>query len=99
MVEQMKLDDQERRKAIREGRPPPADQQAEGYWSSMTRSLQERTERLGLVGDNMDRLEENSSNFATDVGKFVQNQKRKAAFGGEFSFSCIKMRMKLMRAC
>jgi hypothetical protein len=86
MMEQMKLDDQERRKAIREGRPPPADQQGEGYWSSMTRSLQERTERLGLVGDNMDRLEENSSNFANDVGKFVQNQKRKAALGGEFLF-------------
>ncbi|KAJ5601655.1 hypothetical protein N7510_011189 [Penicillium lagena] len=81
MMEQMKLDDQERRKAVRDGRPSPADQQGEGYWSSMTRSLQERTERLGLVGDHMDRLEENSSNFANDVGKFVQNQKRKAAFG------------------
>lgn len=49
----------------------------------MSRQVQERTERLGLVGDTMDRLEENSSNFASDVGKYVQSQKRKAVFGGK----------------
>lgn len=49
----------------------------------MSRQVQERTERLGIVGDSMDRLEENSSNFATDVGKYIQNQKRKAVFGGK----------------
>lgn len=32
----------------------------------------------------MDRLEENSSNFASDVGKYVQTQKRKAVFGGKY---------------
>lgn len=80
----MKHHEQERRQAIREGRaPPPAQEEQEGYLSYMSRQVQERTERLGLVGDTMDRLEENSSNFASDVGKYVQSQKRKAVFGGK----------------
>jgi hypothetical protein len=84
MVEQMKMEDQERRKALREGRaPPPEPSNQEGYWSSMSRAVQERTERLGLATDTMDRLEENSSNFASDVGKYVQSQKRKAVLGGK----------------
>ncbi|CAI7577294.1 unnamed protein product [Penicillium pancosmium] len=82
MVEQMRQDEQERRQALREGRaPPPGPSDEEGYWSSMTRGIQERTERLGIAGDTMERLEENSSSFASDVGKYVQNQKRKAVFG------------------
>lgn len=84
MIEQMRHEEQERRQAQREGRAPPPEQSSqEGYWSYMSRQVQERTERLGLVGDTMDRLEENSSNFASDVGKYVQNQKRKAVFGGK----------------
>ncbi|KAJ6019029.1 hypothetical protein N7522_001096 [Penicillium canescens] len=84
MIEQMKHEDQERRQALREGRAAPPPEQSgsqEGYWSYMSRQVQERTERLGIVGDSMDRLEENSSNFASDVGKYVQSQKRKAVFG------------------
>jgi hypothetical protein len=86
MIEQMKHEDQERRQALREGRAAPPPEQSgsqEGYWSYMSRQVQERTERLGIVGDSMDRLEENSSNFANDVGKYVQSQKRKAVFGGK----------------
>jgi hypothetical protein len=50
----------------------------------MTRQVQERTERLGIAGESMDRLEENSSNWARDVNKYVQNQKKKAILGGKF---------------
>lgn len=86
----MKSDDAERRKAIREGRVPPDSAAGassnEGYWSYMQRQVQERTERLGIMGDTMDRLEENSSNWANDVSKFVSDQKRKAVFGGEYFF-------------
>ncbi|CAI7635727.1 unnamed protein product [Penicillium glandicola] len=84
MVEQMKLEDQERRRALKEGRAPPPsaqDSSQEGYWSYMSRQVQERTERLGIVGDSMDRLEENSSGFANDVNKYVQSQKKKAVLG------------------
>ncbi|KAJ5095355.1 hypothetical protein NUU61_004711 [Penicillium alfredii] len=82
MLEQRKLDEQERRNAPRESHaPPPQQGNQDGYWGYMSRQVQERTERLGIVGDSMDRLEENSSNFASDVGKYVQTQKRKAVFG------------------
>lgn len=79
----MKQEEQERRNALREGRAPQpeASGSQEGYWSYMSRQVQERTERLNVAGDSMDRLEENSSNFANDVGKYVQSQKKKAVFG------------------
>ncbi|KKK26875.1 hypothetical protein ARAM_003498 [Aspergillus rambellii] len=82
MQEQMRLEEQERRRAIREGRTPPAQAgNEEGYLAYMTRQVQERTERLGFAGDNMDRLEETSNNWARDVNKYVQNQKKKAVLG------------------
>lgn len=88
MQEQMKLDEQERRRAAREGRAMPnqAPQRSqEGYMSYMQRQVNERTERIGNFSDSMDRLEENSSGWARDVNKYVQNQKRKALFGGKIS--------------
>lgn len=86
MIEQMKYEERERRQAERQGRsvPPSASRNDEGYWSYMQRQVQERTERLGIMGDSMDRLEENSSNWANDVSKFVSNQKKKAVLGGMY---------------
>lgn len=84
MIQQMKQEDQQRRAAQREGREvPESSGSQEGYLAYMSRQVQERTERLGIAGDNMERLEENSSNFANDVNKFVQSQKKKAVLGGE----------------
>lgn len=86
MQEQMRLDDQERRRTAREERSAssqPAQGSDEGYFSYMQRQLQERTERLGTAGDQMERLEESSSGWARDVNKFVSNQKRKAVLGGK----------------
>ncbi|KAL4873507.1 hypothetical protein BDV12DRAFT_160164 [Aspergillus spectabilis] len=83
MIEQMRLEDQERRQAAREGRTPPtrSNTNEEGYFAYMSRQVQERTEKLGLAGDNMDRLEETSNGWAKDVNKFVSNQKKKAVLG------------------
>lgn len=53
----------------------------ETYWAYMQRQVAERTEKLNLMGDNMDRLEENSSGFVDDVNRFVGKQKKKAALG------------------
>lgn len=85
-MEQMKHEERERRQAERQGRsiPPSANSNDEGYWAYMQRQVQERTERLGIMGDSMDRLEENSSNWANDVSKFVSSQKKKAVLGGMF---------------
>ncbi|KAK3066896.1 Lethal(2) giant larvae sro7 [Teratosphaeriaceae sp. CCFEE 6253] len=53
----------------------------EGYWAYMQRQVQERTEKLGLVGDNMEQLEQNSSSWAEEASKFVGKQKRGLATG------------------
>jgi len=85
MIEQTRADEEAQRTANRlntesPNRPPPG-RQEESYWAYMQRQVQERTENLGLAGDNMDRVEENSQGFADDVGKFVSSQKKKAVMG------------------
>jgi len=91
MIEQMRADEEARRAASRQpassSRNPPPGRQEEGYWAYMQRQVQERTENLGLAGDNMDKLEDNSQGFADDVGKFVSQQKKKAVMGSEYSVS------------
>ncbi len=88
MIEQMRADEDAQRRAARQGmsnssgtsRSPPGGQE-EGYWAYMQRQVQERTENLGLAGDNMDKLEDNSKGWSDDVGKFVSSQKKKAVMG------------------
>lgn len=48
----------------------------EGWGEYMQRQVNERAEALGLVGDSMNKLEQNSSGWADDVSKFVSKQKR-----------------------
>ncbi|WEW55196.1 Lethal(2) giant larvae sro7 [Emydomyces testavorans] len=85
MLEQMRLEEQERQATSRESRSrqtsSTTQESQEGYWAYMQRQVQERTERLGIMGDSMDRLEKNSGGFANDVNKFVKNQKKKAVLG------------------
>ena len=54
----------------------------EGYWAYMQRQINERTEKLGMVGDSMEHLQEQSAGWAKDVNKYVKQQKRKAVLGG-----------------
>ncbi|KAL9106962.1 MAG: hypothetical protein Q9227_008085 [Pyrenula ochraceoflavens] len=83
MLEEMRAQESAARQA---GRQPPANQrgqgQEEGYWAYMQRQVQERTERLGIMGDNMENLADQSSSWADDVDKYVQKQKRQAVLGG-----------------
>lgn len=88
MLEQMRTDELERRLASRQASssqsaaaPGPSD---EGYWAYMQRQVQERTANLGIMGNSIDKLEDNSSSWANDVNKFVSKQKRKAVIGGEY---------------
>lgn len=87
MLEQIRQQEQERQAAERGSRSrqtsSPTQESQEGYWSYMQRQVQERTERLNIMGDSMDRLEENSSGFASDVNKYIKNQKKKAILGGK----------------
>ena len=54
----------------------------EGYWSYMQRTVQERTQTLGLTGDKFEELQDNSSGLAEDVNKFISNTKKNIVLGG-----------------
>lgn len=93
MIAQQRSDEQQRRAAARPGSSSSAasaaaataaGQDNEGYWAYMQRQIQERTEKLNMMGDSMENLEANSSGWADDVSKFVGRQKRNAATGCKF---------------
>lgn len=60
----------------------PGTRSTEGWGQYMTRQLNERTEKLNIMGDSMDRVQENSEGWADDVSKFVSKQKRNMLLGG-----------------
>lgn len=84
MLAQARSDEEQRR---REGRPGAAASSSaaaaggEGWGAWATRQLNERTERLNVVGDSMNSLEENSAGWANDVNKFVNKQKKGLVMG------------------
>lgn len=53
----------------------------EGWGDYLTRQLNERTEKLNIMGDSMDNLQNQSQGWADDVGKFVNKQKRNMVTG------------------
>ncbi|KAL7918194.1 lethal giant larvae like, C-terminal domain-containing protein [Trichoderma austrokoningii] len=53
----------------------------EGWGDYLTRQLNERTEKLNLMGDTMYTLQEQSEGWADDVSKFVGRQKRSMVMG------------------
>lgn len=59
----------------------PGTQSTEGWGDYMTRQLNERTEKLNIMGDGMDRMQENSQGWANDVDKMVKKQKRGLLLG------------------
>lgn len=92
MMEQMRSEEQQRREATRSGGPGSSatvNQQDEGYMAYMSRQLAERTEKMNILGDSMDRLEQNSTKWGDDVNKFVSNQKKKAVMGSKYLVSHI----------
>ncbi|KAK7745888.1 Lethal(2) giant larvae sro7 [Cytospora paraplurivora] len=54
----------------------------EGWGEYLTRQLNERTERLNLMGDQMETLNDNSQGWADDVNKYIGRQKRNFVLGG-----------------
>jgi syntaxin-binding protein 5 len=47
----------------------------------MQRTVAERTQNLNLLGDSVNNLEQTSSKWADDAGKFVAKQKRNLVMG------------------
>jgi hypothetical protein len=54
----------------------------EGWGEYLTRQLNERTEKLNIMGDSMDNLENQSAGWADDVSKYIGKQKRNVILGG-----------------
>jgi len=61
--------------------PSNAAGQAEGWGQYLSRQLAERTEKLNIMGDNMDNLQAQSQGWAEDVNKFMGKQKRNLVMG------------------
>ena len=53
----------------------------ETWGGYLTRQLNERTEKLNIMGDTMDNLQDQSQGWADDVGKFMSRQKRNMVMG------------------
>ena len=53
----------------------------EGWGDYLTRQLNERTEKLNIMGDSMDNLQEQSAGWADDVNRFIGKQKRNMIMG------------------
>lgn len=54
----------------------------EGWGEYMTRQLNERTDKLNLMGDSMERVQENSAGWADDASKWASKQKRNIVLKG-----------------
>ncbi|KAI3402052.1 hypothetical protein diail_4026 [Diaporthe ilicicola] len=54
----------------------------EGWGEYLSRQLNERTEKLNIMGDNMESLNDQSQGWADDVNKFIGKQKRNVVMGG-----------------
>ncbi|KAJ9148628.1 Snare-dependent exocytosis protein [Pleurostoma richardsiae] len=61
---------------------PRAGTSQEGWGEYLQRQLNERTEKLNLMGDSMDNLEDQSAGWADDVSDFISKQKRNILLGG-----------------
>jgi syntaxin-binding protein 5 len=85
MIAQARSDEAQARQQARAG-GSAANQGQEGYWEYMQRQMAERTEKLGLMGDSVNKLEETSSGWADAAGKFVQKQKKQMIMGGKCVF-------------
>lgn len=53
----------------------------EGWGAYLTRQLNERTEKLNIMGDGMDNLQQQSQGWADDASKFMNKQKRNLVMG------------------
>ena len=86
MIAQTRADEERLRQAARTKATAssPSSSSNEGYMAYMQRQIQERTEKLNIMGDSMENLESNSSGWADDVSKFVNKQKRGAVTGCEY---------------
>jgi syntaxin-binding protein 5 len=84
MIEQARSDQQQSRAAGASGAAGSVAGAAggqEGYWEYMQRQITERTERLGTLTDNVNKLEETSAQWAEQASSYVAKTKRNLIMG------------------
>ncbi|KAK5661716.1 hypothetical protein OQA88_9816 [Cercophora sp. LCS_1] len=72
----------ERSAAGKVGTGGPSGSQQEGWGDYLARQVQERTEKLNIMGDSVNNLQEASSGWADDVSKWSKKQQRNMLLGG-----------------
>ncbi|KAJ2992154.1 hypothetical protein NUW58_g2266 [Xylaria curta] len=60
---------------------PSSSSGQEGWGDYLTRQLNERTEKLNIMGDSLDNIATSSQKWSEDASKYVSNQKRKMVLG------------------
>ncbi|KAK8022544.1 hypothetical protein PG993_013311 [Apiospora rasikravindrae] len=77
---------QEAAAAEKRGAPPTSPRvatgEAEGWGDYLTRQLNERTEKLNLMGDSMEGAADASKSYADSASKFMKQQQRNMLLGG-----------------
>lgn len=68
-------------RAARTGATAGPSGQPEGWGQYLSRQLAERTEKLNIMGDSMDNLQQQSQAWADDVNKYISKQKRGMVMG------------------
>lgn len=72
--------------AEKRGAPPASPRvatgEAEGWGDYLTRQLNERTEKLNLMGDSMEGAADSSKGYADSASKFMKQQQRNVLLGG-----------------
>ncbi|KAI1189507.1 lethal giant larvae like, C-terminal-domain-containing protein [Nemania serpens] len=64
-----------------QARAGPSSPSQEGWGDYLTRQLNERTEKLNIMGDSLDNVAASSQKWSEEASKFVTNQKRKMLLG------------------
>jgi len=70
------------RQQTRPGPAARAGSSQEGWGDYLTRQINERTEKLNIMGDSVENLQKSSAGWSDDVNKYMKSQKRNMLLGG-----------------
>lgn len=87
MLAQARADEAAAKQAGRQQNRAQGEQQ--GWGDYLTDQLNQRTQNLNIMGDSVNRLEENSASWAEQANKFVSDQKRNMVLGGKCPYATL----------
>jgi syntaxin-binding protein 5 len=81
MLQQVRSNEAQARAQGQPGAYSSATGQQEGYWAYMQRQVQERTEKLGVLGESVNKLEDASASWASEASKYAKKTKQNMIMG------------------